>query len=475
MTQIELRLITNIIEIFFVTYSLSYIWGSKYRLKDLGICIFLYLPCFFYLEDVAWNVYILRNVYLLLIFTFYLLKYTRRILKYMPFICVMLSVCGTVKILVGVLGGLTAEFISIERMTEETEIVVSTLFFMVLSIGLLIYILKHRNINLNMSFSQKCIAYFVYFLVIFGKIPFLYTGLQEARPLKTATIAMVCCTLIFFVISRIERYNAEMERAKIEENNKNLSSKLHKSQEIIPAVVQVLSDVAENSGKEMEEQETQKLLREMTDLFGQQLKENSKEDLQLKNFCSTGLKILDQQLKVYQMEAIDRRVNLDIYVQAPINDIIKRDDIDQLKLLRAVGDLIRNAFRVTEKNRKNVTINQNEKMCRANGHILLIIGCRHEGILEIEVVDNGDQFPIFVIEAFGRRGVTTGGTGNGLADLVEFADETKASLCVEEFDGKTNAFTKKVSIIFDKQRKNYYKSFREEQVKSSFWEKLNSV
>jgi len=145
-------------------------------------------------------------------------------------------------------------------------------------------------------------------------------------------ITMVCCTIIFFVISRIERHNAEMERAKMEENNKNLSSKLHKSQEIIPAVVQVLSNVTENNGMEMEEQETQKLLSEMTDLFGQQLKENSKEDLQLKSFCSTGLKILDQQLKVYQMEAIDRNVNLDIYVQAPINDIIKRDDIDQLKL-----------------------------------------------------------------------------------------------------------------------------------------------
>jgi len=132
--------------------------------------------------------------------------------------------------------------------------------------------------------------------------------------------------------------------------------------------------------------------------------------------------------------------------------------------------LIRNAFRVIGKN--NVTINQNEKKCRANGHILLIIGCRQEGILEIAVVDNGEQFPIYVIEAFGSRGVTVGGTGNGLADLVEFADETKASICVEEFDGKTNAFTKKVSIIFDKRRKNYYNSLRKEQIKSSFWEKI---
>lgn len=457
------RLITNIMEIFYITYALSYIRGNKYRLKDSGICILLYLPCFFFLEDVEWKIYILRNVYLLLIFMIYLLKYNGRIFKYMPFTCMMLSICGIVKILVGVLGGLTAEFISIAIMTEETEIVVSTLFFMILSFRLLIYLLKKQNINLNMSFSQKCIAYFVYFIVIFGKIPFLYTDLQEARPLKTATIAMVCCTIIFFIISRIERHNAEMERAKIEENNKKLSTKLHKSQEIIPAVVQILSDVTENSGKEMEEHETQKLLNEMTDLFGQQLKQNSKEDLQLKNFCSTGLKLLDQQLKVYQMEAVDRGVNFDIYVQAPISEIIKRENIDQLKLQRALGDLIRNAFRAIERN---------SNKCRAKGHVLLIIGCRYEGILEIAVVDNGAEFPLHVIEAFGRRGVTSWGTGNGLADMMEFAEETGASICVEEFDGKTNSFTKKVSMIFDKCRKNYYNSSRKELVGGSFWEKI---
>ena len=164
------------------------------------------------------------------------------------------------------------------------------------------------------------------------------------------------------------------------------------------------------------------------------------------------------------MEAIDRDVNLDIYVQAPINDIIKRNNIDQMKLQRAVGDLIRNAFRVM--------INE-KRSSRTNGHILLIIGCQYEGILEIAVVDNGAQFPLHVIEAFGKRGVTTGGTGNGLADLVEFAEETKATICVEEFDGKTDSFTKKISMIFDKQRENIFISLRWEQVNSSFWKKLN--
>lgn len=457
------RLIFNIIEIFFVTYSLSYIMGHKYRLKNLGICIVLYLPCFFFLEDVEWNKYILKNIYLFLILMFYLLRHNGKIFKDIHFICIMLCTCEIVKVLISVLGGLTSEIISIPIMTEETEIVVASTFFMLLSVGVLLYVLKNKKMNLNMSFSQKCIAYFVYFIVLFGKFPFVYTDITENKVIKAMLVASICCTIIFFIISRIERHNAEMERAKIEENNKNLSTKLHKSQEIIPAVVQILNDVTENSGKEMEEYETQKLLNEMTDLFGQQLKQNSKEDLQLKNFCSTGLKLLDQQLKVYQMEAIDRGVNFDIYVQAPINEIIKRENIDQLKLQRALGDLIRNAFRAIERN---------SKKCRANGHILLIIGCRYEGILEIAVVDNGEEFPLHVIEAFGRRGVTSWGTGNGLADMMEFAEETGASICVEEFDGKTNSFTKKVSMIFDKCRKNYYNSARKELLESSFWEKI---
>ena len=465
MSQVELRLLTNMIEIFAIIYFLSCIVNITYRMRDFIISILLYLPTFFFLEDNDWKIYVLRNVYLMLIFILYLLKNRGNLKQYLSLICILLSVCGMLKILAAFLGALTAVVMPIDFIMLETQIVLATTVYMFLFALILIYILKHKISNYTLSFSKKCIAYFLYFFVIFGRIPFVYADLQEARPLKTAIISMVCCTIIFFIISRIERHNAEMERAKIEENNKKLSTKLHKSQEIIPAVVQVLSNVAENSGKEMEEQETQKLLNEMTDLFGQQLKENGKEDLHLKNFCSTGLTVLDHQLKGYQMEAIDRGVNLDIYVQAPINDIIKRNNIDQLKLQRAVGDLIRNAFRVI--------INE-KRSSRTNGHILLIIGCQYEGILEIAVVDNGAQFPLHVIETFGRRGVTTGGTGNGLADLVEFAEETKATICVEEFDGKTDSFTKKISMIFDKQRENWFISSRWEQVNSSYWKKLNN-
>lgn len=457
------RFIINVMEIFFVTYSFDLVISMKYRIRNLVICILLYLPSIFLLEEREWKIYVLRQMYLLLICILYLLKRKCNLKQHMPLICTMLSVYGITKILIGILSGITAAILPIEFIPKEVQITMISVGYMIVCILVVMHIMKNKIKNYNWTISPKYMAYFLYFLVIFGKIPFFYSDVTENKAMKGMVIVAICCTIIFFIISRIERHNAEMERAKIEENNKELSTKLHKSQEIIPAVVQILNDVTENSGKEMEEHETQKLLTEMTDLFGQQLKQNSKEDLQLKNFCSTGLKLLDQQLKVYQMEAIDRGVNFDIYVQAPINELIKRDNIDQMKLQRALGDLIRNAFRAIERN---------SKKCRAKGHILLIIGCRYEGILEIAVVDNGEEFPLHVIEAFGKRGVTSWGTGNGLADMVEFAQETEASICVEEFDGKTNSFTKKVSMIFDKCRKNYYNSVRKELIESSFWEKI---
>lgn len=460
MLQILVKLIINVIGIFFVTYSLCIFQNRKFDIRNFFRCTIMYILGYFLLEDSYWKVYIIKNIYLFLIFVVYLIKCKMKIKRYIPFICAMLSLCELLKIASGVISGLCMVFISAEGVMKDITTALLSIIFMSLSISFLIYMFKNRQIKVEITFFKKCMICFIYILIVCVKIPFLYTDLRDAYTTKLVFLSILCCTVIFLIISGIDKHNAQKERERIEENNKKLSSRLHKSQEILPAMVQVLSHVTENGGTEMETQKAQELLVEVNDLYGRQLRENSEEDLQLKNFCSTGLKMLDQQLKVYQMEAIDRNVNLDIFVQAPINDLIKKDGIDQWRLQRAVGDLVRNAFRAVEKE---------DKKCRANKHILLIIGCRYEGILEVAVVDNGTEFPLHVIEAFGKRGVTTGGTGNGLADLVEFADDMGASISVDEFDGRTSLFTKRVSISFDKQRKNNFNSVRKEFVGGSFW------
>lgn len=431
---------------------------SKANIPNMMFYCGMYIIGYRLLQSDNWGIYVVQCIYTVFILWSNLRNEYHNSNELFSKICVLLSVYEIGSIMCDFIGLILLWALSsgIDKVEWglTSSLIIRTIYF--------ISLLKCFPGTATLKNVTKRNGYISYLLVVSLKIPVLYSDIRDALVLKMVFLTIICCTVIFLIISRIDKHNAEKERAKIEENNKKLSSKLHKSQEILPAMVQVLSNVKENGGTEMEEQEAHKLLEEVSDLYGQQLKENSKEDLQLKNFCSTGLKILDEQLKVYQMEALDRNVNLDIFVQAPINGIIKKDNIDQLKLQRAVGDLVRNAFRVMERE---------DKKCRAKGHILLIIGCQYEGILEIAVVDNGAEFPLHVIQAFGRRGVTTGGTGNGLADLVEFADETKASIRVDEFAWETSTFTKKVSIIFDKQRMNYFNSTRSELIEGSFWNK----
>lgn len=464
MLELVLEVITNILRFIFMFKGICLIKDGDRNKKYINLLICIsYFICMLFLDKNTYRMDIMQYGCIFLIFLIWgnCKKIKSRLL--IPYICFLSILFELVIFLTSIACSICVWFVMVIPWFEKNQMVVMLVVSLVLrvfTIYWLLAIISKYIFKIEKLIGGKYLIGVIYFLMVCCKIPFLYNDIYDGKYLKTMILTIICCTVIFLIISRIDKHNAEKERAKIEENNKKLSSKLHKSQEILPAMVQVLSNVTENGGTEMEEQEAHKLLEEVSDLYGQQLKENSKEDLQLKNFCSTGLKLLDEQLKVYQMEALDRNVNLDIFVQAPINGIMKKDNIDQLKLQRAVGDLIRNAFRVMERE---------DKKCRAKGHILLIIGCQYEGILEIAVVDNGAEFPLHVIQAFGRRGVTTGGTGNGLADLVEFADETKASIRVDEFAWETSSFTKKISIIFDKQRMNYFNSSRRELIESSFW------
>lgn len=461
MYNLLIKNIAYIVRFLFVIFGIQHREKNNSRNNNSKVesgFLVLYLLGLNLLEVTSFRIYIVREIFEIVV-----------ILCCCKWCCITINLCfddaisvcyyfilyEIINIISNVIGGILSGLLTAKDEREYLIIGIAAIVKVILAYLVLLLPRKYFDIS-----DKNWIIGCVYILITCIKIPFIFTDIKNLREFKLVIIFSICASVIFLIISKIDKHNAEKERAKIEENNKKLSSKLHKSQEILPAMVQVLSNVTENGGTEMEEQEAHKLLEEVSDLYGQQLKENSKEDLQLKNFCSTGLKLLDEQLKVYQMEALDRNVNLDIFVQAPINGIMKKDNIDQLKLQRAVGDLIRNAFRVMERE---------DKKCRAKGHILLIIGCQYEGILEIAVVDNGAEFPLHVIQAFGRRGVTTGGTGNGLADLVEFADETKASIRVDEFAWETSSFTKKISIIFDKQRMNYFNSSRRELIESSFW------
>jgi len=305
----------------------------------------------------------------------------------------------------------------------------------------MIIIIIFFRCNLNMVYSCRLsVNYqwtiiFLYLLITLAKMPFYFTDINDVKSFKVVIITMLVSLAGFLTAAGYDKHKTNQEKERMEADNRRLSAQLHKSKEILPAMVSVLEQVA-GEKKIKSRQRACELLNEVHDLYGCQLKENQMDDLFLKSFGSTGLQLLDAQLMEYLVEAEGLKINLDIFIPEPINLFLKKKKINQLKFQRAVGDMIRNAFRAVE--RANID----------EGEILVIIGCKEEGTLEISVMDNGTAFPEKVLNNFGKRGISEGGTGNGLADLAEFAREEAASLILEEAKEK-ETFTKTLSLLFD--------------------------
>lgn len=454
-----LYILTNIIKFTYVYSALHLLNNKIYKFEKLFINVIFYNIGCVILKDNNYKMYIMQCLFSLMYFYILIKDDKKNRKERLSWLCISLISYEIINMLTNcVTSVIVLFFISSPELVENLLSVIN-IILKCLIISCMLGFIKGYGSKLAISIKGGYLIYFTYFLIVCMRIPFLCTDVKDIREWKMILLSISCCTAVFFIISQIDKHNAAKEKARVEESNKLLSAKLHKSQEILPAMVQVLSDVTENNGAEMEERKAHKLLEEVSRLYEQQLRENGKEDLQLKSFKSTGLTMLDQQLMGYQREAIANEINLDIFVQAPINDVIRKGGIDQLRLQRSVGDLIRNAFQAVRKGAEK------------SKHVLLIVGCRQEDILEIAVMDNGVEFPLHVLEAFGKRGVTTGGTGNGLADIWEFAKDAKASLRVDEFEGKEDLFTKKISIIFDEKQLCYLNSPRGEMINSFLWNK----
>ena len=151
------------------------------------------------------------------------------------------------------------------------------------------------------------------------------------------------------------------------------------------------------------------------------------------NLNQTGLPLLDGQLEQEWREADAASVSFECVAISPVGELAER--VELFHLMQLVGDLFRNALRAIQRSGGE------------NGRILLFLGKRREGY-EIKMRDTGAPFPKEVLERLGERGLTTGGTGHGMADMLETLARYRASLEIQE-EMETTAFTKTVSLLFD--------------------------
>ena len=244
----------------------------------------------------------------------------------------------------------------------------------------------------------------------------------------------------------INWYYDEKEKKLLWEDNRQMSQRIHRSKEILPA----LSSALDNLKTDHDTEEVYHILGEIHQLCEEQMEDYKVLDSQSKIFPATGIYLLDEQIQVYNTEAGKKGIHFDVFVGEPLSDVLKQRKIKELDFLRLIGDLMRNAFRAIEKKKDGT------------GNILLVMGVIGD-VLQIDIYDDGVAFPLFILDEFGKRGNTEGGTGNGVTDMLELLEKHKATYQLTEYE-KEDTFTKGISIIWDGKNERWIDSYRSSEI-----------
>ena len=252
-------------------------------------------------------------------------------------------------------------------------------------------------------------------------------------------------SIVIGILWLLDHYRLAAGKLKVEQDNRRMNTSLHKTKELMPLLISVVN---ENEGLLDPE-----LVEEFNQIYSEQMIAERKDSMNYKLLGTTGIKLLDAQLQHYILECNKKGIVMDVFASEPVAKPLHEMQIPQLKLHNITGDLLRNAIRAVE------------RAGRMDGKILVIIG-KKEDTVEIDIFDNGAEIPLAVLEQFGTRGVTTGGTGNGLADITEALREDGISLVIRENAPGSSIYAKGFLLVFDGKGRRELVTFRRE------WESL---
>lgn len=268
---------------------------------------------------------------------------------------------------------------------------------------------------------------------------------------------LLVCAMIFGILWLIDHYRLSKGKLKAEQDSSRMNADLHRSKELMPLLLSVV-----NENQELLDPQ---VVEEFQRIYAEQMIVGKRENMNYKLMGTTGITLLDSHLQHYIMECARKNIVMDVFVSEPIVHDMQELKIAQLQMHNIMGDMIRNAIRAIERENKT------------DGKVLVIIGKKETG-MEIVVYDNGQMIPELVLEKFGERGVTTGGTGNGLADLVDLLNTYDGSLVIEEKDPESSAYTKGIHLAFDgKSRRELYtvRALPKKIYENGFWTKIENV
>lgn len=243
-------------------------------------------------------------------------------------------------------------------------------------------------------------------------------------------ILLIYLTMIFTAFMLLQHNRLTAKQQAIEEDNRQMSQRLHRSKDVLGVVSQVVAS---------EDHIDPKLRKELADFCDDEMNEMQDRALGANLIGDTGIELVNVMLQKQMMRCADLNISFDVMIPAPIDGYIREIGISATEFMRMLNDLLKNAV-------KAILSSDN-----THRELLLIMGEAGNDCFEIRLYDSGVPFPPKILEHLGERGNTTDGTGNGIADTVETLRHYRASFVIEPIEPGTDIYTKCIHIAFDEQ------------------------
>lgn len=287
-------------------------------------------------------------------------------------------------------------------------------------IGILLLSRMLRKIELEKIMRQRiiqCVILILSIIIFLALVWVLKLARTSLEYLNSIGYLLVIICVILGAIWLYDKQNELKIKKRLEEDNMLLASRVHKTKEIIPAVAEELKEISKELGENREERICN-LAEEMKSLQKTYVQDYSTSYTQSYH---TGYRLLDRQLEGYERETAEKGIGCLIMLKDKPSCLSKEIGMSQGEIQQVVGDLMRNAIRAVESSEEK------------EGRILFCFGyVPGNGTYVLEVYDNGTAFPREILDHLGTRGMTTAGTGHGLADVRETVEKYGGRLEVEE-------------------------------------------
>ncbi len=226
----------------------------------------------------------------------------------------------------------------------------------------------------------------------------------------------------------------------LEQDNRQMAKMIHKDNKLIPAMeYAVQTYIKESSLAASDQARGAELLEELNRLSKDRKGLLDAQDMRCEKLPASGVASIDNLLQYMQKKAANEGITLHVTLDCSVTDFI-RDTISEESLRTLLADLLENAIIATKYN---------------NGKYILLNISMISKYYSLHVFDCGIPFTKEVLAAFGQTQITThaddSGSGIGLMQTYEILKAHNACLLIDEFTLGAGLYTKKISVVFNRQ------------------------